>query len=64
MQHTDTWSRKEWIWSGVLDVVGCGAFVFPSRQREGRLALRLSEAAGQLGEGFDERVALGDTHLP
>ncbi len=52
---------------GVLrasDVVGRGAFAFASRQREGRLALRLCEAAGQLGEGFDEGVAFGDAHLP
>lgn len=55
-------SRKErWAAS---HVVGGGAFTFASRQREGGLALRLGEAAGQLGEGFDERVAFSDAHLP
>lgn len=46
------------------DVIGWGAFAFAPRQREGRLALRLREAAGQLGEWFDEGVAFSDAHLP
>lgn len=45
------------------DVVG-RAFALASGQREGRLALGLREAAGQLGEGLDQGVALGDAHLP
>lgn len=50
--------------TGGSDVVGCRAFAFAARQREGRLALRLREPAGQLGEGLDEGVAFGDAHLP
>lgn len=49
---------------GFSDVVGRGSFAFAARQREGRLALRLREPAGQLGEGLDEGAALGDAHLP
>lgn len=49
---------------GGSDVVGRGSFAFAARQREGRLALRLREPAGQLGEGLDEGVAFGDAHLP
>lgn len=45
-------------------VVGWRALALAPRQREGGFALRLREAAGQLGEGLDERVALGDAHLP
>ena len=48
----------------VSHVVGRSAFALAPWQREGRFALRLGEAAGQLGEGLDERVALGDAHLP
>lgn len=48
----------------VSDVVGWGPLAFTSRQREGRLALRLREAAGELRERFDERGAFGDAHLP
>lgn len=49
---------------GGSDVIGRRAFAFAARQREGRLALGLREPAGQLGEGLDEGVALGDAHLP
>lgn len=49
---------------GGSDVIGRRAFAFAARQREGRLALWLREPAGQLGEGLDEGVALGDAHLP
>lgn len=50
--------------TGGSDVVGRRAFAFAARQREGRLALRLREPAGQLGEGLDEGVTFGDAHLP
>lgn len=46
------------------DVIGRGAFAFAPRQREGGLALGLREAAGQLRERLDERVAFSDTHFP
>lgn len=48
----------------VSDVIGWGPLALTSRQREGRLALRLREAAGELGERFDERGAFSDAHLP
>lgn len=62
MHQVTTKSRR--VGGGVSDVIGRGPFAFTSRQREGRLALRLREATGELGEGFDERAALGDAHLP
>lgn len=55
---------SECIFEGVSHVIGRGAFALASRQGEGRLALWLREAAGQLGERFDEGVAFGDAHFP
>lgn len=46
------------------DVAGRRALALAAGQREGRLALGLSEAAGEAGEGFDQRASVCDRHLP
>lgn len=46
------------------DVAGRRALALAAGQREGGLALRLSEAAGEAGEGFDQRASVCDGHLP
>lgn len=45
-------------------VAGRRSFALAARQREGGLALRLREAAGELREGLHEGGALGHAHLP
>lgn len=52
------------VGGGPSHVTGRGAFALAARQREGRLALRLREAAGELREGLHEGGALGHAHLP
>lgn len=56
----------KWRWQifRLSDVIGRRPLALASWQGEGGFTLRLGEAAGQLGEGLDERVALGDGHLP
>lgn len=46
------------------DVVGRCTLALAAGQREGGLALRLRKAAGEGGEGLDQRAAFGHAHLP